>query len=288
MVASECPLACRQVGYIIPLPVVHTFLQNFRRRGEYTGKCSDCFEIQSMENTALRRSFGLSSRASGVMISRVPPESNVSGVVQVRDILLELDGVRIGNDGTIQLPGTQDLVRVTFSYLVYRAPRGHPLKLTVLRAHERMEFVVPAMPQPELLLVCKQPLPKPSYFLVGGLVFVPLMSPYEALIPRRKLDEVLKQPSFDGQQIVCLLMILRAEVNVGYEEQVGQLASLNGEPVASLHGLKQQVEAIDAGPLVFRLDSGEMIVMDAAQCWASEPDIFRNHRITSRASPDLS
>jgi hypothetical protein len=157
----------------------------------------------------------------------------------------------------------------------------------VLRAHERMEFVVPAMPQPELLLVCKQPLPKPSYFLVGGLVFVPLMSPYEALIPRRKLDEVLKQPSFDGQQIVCLLMILRAEVNVGYEEQVGQLASLNGEPVASLHGLKQQVEAIDAGPLVFRLDSGEMIVMDAAQCWASEPDIFRNHRITSRASPDL-
>ncbi len=205
----------------------------------------------------------------------------------MRDILLELDGVPIGNDGTIQLPGTHDLVRVTFSYLVYRAARGHPLKLTVLRNHEKKEFTVPAMPQPELLLVCKQPLPKPSYLIVGGLVFVPLMSPYEALIPRRKLDAVLKQPSFDGQQIVCLLMILRAEVNVGYEEQVGQLASLNGEEVKSLRGLKEQVEAITEGPMCFRLDSGEMIVMDAGKCWASEADIFRNHRITSRASHDL-
>ena len=165
--------------------------------------------------------------------------------MQVRDILLELDGVRIANDSTIQLPfisphlpspplhlamcmqvriandstiqlpGTHDLVRVTFSYLVYRAPRGHPLRLTVLRDHEKQTFTVPAMPQPELLLVCKQPLPKPSYLVVGGLVFVPLMSPYEALIPRRKLDAVLRQPSVEGQQIVLLLMVLRAEVNIG-------------------------------------------------------------------------
>ena len=108
---------------------------------------------------------------------RCPRPSPCSPRPQVRDILLELDGVAIGNDGTIQLPGTHDLVRVTFSYLVYRAARGHPLQLTVLRNHERMAFSVPAMPQPELLLVCKQPLPKPSYLIVGGLVFVPLMSP---------------------------------------------------------------------------------------------------------------
>ena len=176
-VAFSGLMNANNVGYIIPLPVLHTFLQNLRRHGSYTGKCSDCFEIQSMENVALKRSFGL-HKASGVMISRVPPESNVQGVLQVRDILLELDGVKIANDGTIQLPGTHDLVRVTFSYLVYRAARGHKLKLTVLRNHERMHFVVPANPQPELLLVCKQPLPKPSYLVVGGLVFVPLMSPY--------------------------------------------------------------------------------------------------------------
>jgi len=200
---------------------------------------------------------------------------------------MELDGVRIANDGTIQLPGTQDLVRVTFSYLVYRAARGQPLRVGVLRNHERMEFEVPAQPQPELLLVCKQPLPRPSYFVAGGLVFVPLMSPYEALIPRRKLDAVLRQPSVEGQQIVMLLMVLRAEVNVGYEEHSGRLASLNDVPITSMRHLKESVEAIKEGMLSFRLDSGELIVMSAAKCWASEESIFRTHCIHGRASSDL-
>ena len=324
-VAFSGLMNANNVGYIIPLPVVHTFLQNFRRHGAYTGKCSDCFEIQSMENAALRRTFGLLT-GSGVMLSRVPPESNVYGVLRARDILLELDGVAIANDvrraasrgqegarahdnparargsharaalltsqpcmaqGTIQLPGTQDMVRVTFSYLVYRAARGQPLNMSVLRDHQRIELTVPAMPQPELLLVCKQPLPKPSYLVVGGLVFVPLMSPYEALIPRRKLDAVLRQPEFEGQQIVMLLMVLRAEVNVGYEDHVGQLESLNGEPVRSLRHLKEMVEALSAGRFVFRLEAGEMLVLNVDKCWKSEKDLFRTHCIPHRCSADL-
>jgi hypothetical protein len=107
------------------------------------------------------------------------------------------------------------------------------------------------------------------------------------LIPRRKLDSVLRQPEFEGQQIVVLLMVLRAEVNVGYEEQIGQVVALNGEPVKSLRDLKQQVERVASGSFVFRLDSGEMIVMSADKCWRSEPDIFHTHCIPARASPDL-
>ena len=83
------------------------------------------------------------------MLSRVPPESNVHGVLAVRDILLELDGVPIGNDGTIQLPGTHDLVRVTFSYLVYRAARGHPLScLGSAALQNRHGAGKPVQPQP--------------------------------------------------------------------------------------------------------------------------------------------
>ena len=274
------------IGYIIPLPVLHTFLQNFRRHGSYTGKCSDCFEIQSMESSTMRQRFGLVG-ASGVMLSRIPPESAVHGVLQVRDILLEVDGVPIANDGTIQLPNTQDLVRVTFSYLVYRAPRDHPVTMTVLREKERHEFVVPARPQPELLLACKQPLPKPAYLVVGGLVFVPLMSVYESLIPRRKLDAVLRKPAFDGQQVVLLLMVLRAEVNIGYEELTGQVATLNDEPVQSLRWMLEKVERRTEGSHVFRLETGETIVLPVATCRASEEQIFRTHCIPHRASADL-
>jgi len=220
------------------------------------------------------------------MLSRVPPESAMHGTLDVRDILMQVDGVAIANDGTIQLPDTQDLVRVTFSYLVYRAPRDHPLKLTILRKGEVLQLSVPAKPQPELLLACKQPLPKPTYLVVGGLVFVPLMSPYEALVPRRKMDAVLRKPAFEGQQVVVLLMVLRAEVNVGYEDLSGRLEELNGEKVQSLSQLKQQVERQTGGNFVFRLESGEMIVMSAEKVWRSEPEIFTTHCIPQRANID--
>ena len=200
---------------------------------------------------------------------------------------MEVDGVSIANDGTIQLPGTQDLIRVTFSYLVYRAPRGYSLKFTVLRDRQKMDFEVEARPQPELLLMCKQPLPKPSYLVVGGLVFVPLMSPYEALVPRRKVDAVLRQPAFDGEQMIVLLMVLRSEVNVGYEELLGLLESFNGEPIFSLAQLKERTEATREGNLQFRFESGETVVMSAHKVWESEAAMFRTHRIPHRASNDL-
>ena len=82
-------------------------------------------------------------------------------------------------------------------------------------------------------------------------------------------------------------MILRAEVNVGYEELAGQLASFNGEPVRSLKDLKEQVERTRTGELTFRFESGDVIVMSADKCWASERDLFRTHCIPARCSPDL-
>ena len=72
-----------------------------------------------------------------------------------------------------------------------------------------------------------------------------------------------------------------------YEEQSGQLASLNGVEVQSLRHLKELVEGISSGQLVFRLASGEMIVMAADKCWASEQAIFRTHMIPRRVSAEL-
>jgi hypothetical protein len=62
---------------------------------------------------------------------------------------------------------------------------------------------------------------------------------------------------------------------------------LQGKPVSSLKRLKEMAESTKQGTLSFRLDSGEMIVLSARQCWESEAAIFRTHRIPHRASADL-
>ena len=163
------------------------------------------------------------------------------------------------------------------------SPLGQPIRFVVLRDKKRISLTIPAKPQPELLLACKQPLPKPAFVVVGGLVFVPLVSVYESLIPRRKLDSVLRQPAVEGEQVVLLLMVLRAEINIGYEELAGQLAALNGEKVHSLRWLLERVEQIETeqpkGNLTFRLESGEMIVLPVAKWRETEEEIFATHCI---------
>ena len=111
-------------------------------------------------------------------------------------------------------------------------------------------------------------------------------------------------------------MVLRAEINIGYEELTGQLATLNGaprrprtrapparrlrpgtppfrclsppgEPVHGLKNLLERVERQTEGNLVFRLDSGEMMVLPVAKWRATEEEIFATHCIAHRASADL-
>ena len=102
---------------------------------------------------------------------------------------------------------------------------------------------------------------------------------------------MLRKPKEEGEQVVMLLMVLRAEINIGYEELAGQLASLNGEKVRSLRWLLERVEQIEAeqpkGNLTFRLESSEMIVLPIAKWRETEEEIFATHCIAHRASADL-
>ena len=88
-----------------------------------------------------------------------------------------------------------------------------------------------------------------------------------------------------------LLMVLRAEINIGYEELTGHVATLNGERVQSLRWLLERVEQIESeqptGNLSFRLDSGEMIVLPISKWRETEEEIFATHCIAHRASADL-
>merc|ERR1712007_68584 len=111
----------------------------------------------------------------------------------------------------------------------------------------------------------------------GGLVFVPLMQPYEALVPKKKMDQVMKLPENEQQQLVVVLMVLRAEVNIGYEDLSGLVSSFNGTKIKNLKHLQELVEGVTSGDMEFGLESGELIVMDSQQCRDSEPAIFTTH-----------
>ena len=95
-------------------------------------------------------------------------------------------------------------------------------------------------------------------------------------------------PAPDAIQCVCPAFSVNCFCGANNSEGIGfsGISNINAEGIAFV--------GADLGP--FRNASffdctygklGEVIVMDAEKCWRSEADIFRNHRITSRASLDL-
>tara|TARA_B110001452_G_scaffold169576_2_gene141823 strand:- start:743 stop:1939 length:1197 start_codon:yes stop_codon:yes gene_type:complete len=284
-----------QAGYIIPMPVIHTFLQNVSNAAAagqgYQGRSTDCFRLQPLENASLRLQLGLPARPGlgeegGVLVSKLPGDSAASDVLREGDVILALDGHPIAADGTVVLPELPDGVRLGMRYLVQRALPGAMLTYLVLREGERITLQIQATQRKPRLMPPRQPAPRPQWLVLGGLVFTPLLPDYEAIVPKSHLQMIHGPPQFEGQQVVLLLHVLQAEINIGCEDICGVLQSFNGEAVTSLHHLHQMSEAARKGGTAefdFLLVTGELLVIDAARCWETEEDIFSMHSIPRRA-----
>ncbi|KXS12004.1 trypsin-like serine protease [Gonapodya prolifera JEL478] len=92
------------IGYIIPVPVVMHFLTQVSRHGRYVGFADMMLDSQTLENDSLRSYLGMTEDQTGIMILKVHPLSPAKGVLEREDVLLEMDGHRIANDGTVEFP----------------------------------------------------------------------------------------------------------------------------------------------------------------------------------------
>jgi len=285
-------------SYILPMPVIHTFLQNAAIAAsnghEYLGKSVDHYRVQPLENPELRQHLGLPTRPlegedGGVLLSKLGPDAVCEGVLRDGDVLLAVDGHPIAPDGTVPLPEAPG-VRVGMRHCVQRVPLGTIIEYVVLREGKRLKLHVESSTRKPRLLPPRLPVPRPEWLVLGGLVFTPLLPDYEGLVPRVKLQDVHKPPTAECEQVVMLLRVLQSEVNIGYEDVCGMLESFNGQPVRSLAHLAQlSSEAEDASEslLEFMLVTGELLVLDAARCWQTEHDIFLTHAIPRRCSFDV-
>lgn len=311
MAASGRDVNAQYAGYIIPMAVIHTFLQNALVEGIYTqnvpaegktertseqfmGKSVDCYRVQPLENMELRVQLGLPARPGegedgGVLITRVPNDAASHGLLEEGDVLLAIDGHPIAADGTVLLPDGADPLRVNLRYLVQRAALGSTLRYQVLRAGKRTVVPVRVQPRQQRLLPPRQPVPTPQWLVLGGLVFVPLLPDYEAIVPKSKLAAIHEPPSQPGEQIVLLLRVLQAEINIGYEDICGMVDTFNGEKVISLRHMNEMVAQLRRAQeqqLEVVLVTGELLVLDAEVCWKTEDEIFAVHAIPRRCSLD--
>ena len=186
---------------------------------------------QTLESKALRKRLGLKDdgdgggvRVSGVwapsplLDTDVPMEGNDTDVgsdnnrLLVDDVLLSIDGVEVGQDGTIPLSEDRPYERIGKSYLITRHRVGKIVELGIIRNGEPMTLQVPLRPNRYLCPVYDTFDAHSSYVVCGGCVFVPMSWPWISAHRKKggfpSYNSISSNPAKGDEQIIVLSKVL--------------------------------------------------------------------------------
>jgi S1-C subfamily serine protease len=283
-----------KVAHMVPTPVVEHFLADVAD-GRRDGVPEAAFRWQRLEAADLRRKYGLSTDETGVLVLDTVAGSDASSVLRAGDILLSVDGRKIGTDGTIELRPRE---RTAFTYLLQRRQVGETVALEVLREGRK----VPAELRLDRSLgadsLVRGPLygERPRFFVYGGLAFCPMTVNYAKAwgddwwnrAPRHLTALLGRSVRFDGEEAVVVCSLLQAELNSGYEEVAEALiVKADGEAVRNLRHLVGIVESREAGLLVLETLEGKQIVLDRERARREGPAILARYQVPRDRSEDL-
>lgn len=274
-------------GYGIPAPMVGRFLRDIED-GRYDGVPNLGFVWNALENEAARTQLRLPPGRTGVEVIRTFLDSPASGLLEPRDVVTAIDGIAVANDGSVSL---EEAGRVDIAHLASMRQMREEMALDVWRAGKALRLSARLRPWTELV-----PGPlyevKPSYFVYGGLVFLPLTRNFDMNTMGTYLARYAWAPTPERRQVVVLAYVLPDEVNAGYHGLYGQVVeSVNGRRACSLVDVAEAFEA-HPGPFhVIQLDElsggGARVVLDARKARAAHPAILSRYRIPTDRSEDL-
>ena len=208
---------------------------------------------------SLRGYLGLKDGESGLYVSGVPAALGGEGGLRPGDVLLQVGGRRIDDEGMYDSPDYGKLDYRALVGLQYRV--GEALPLEVLRQGRRvpLRVILPAIRE-ELFLVNPLPIDRaPLYLVWGGLLFTELTYDYLQTWGegwKGKADERLAwywtrglYPEGGRRRVVLLVQVFAMEENAGYHSiRNAVLRSCDGRPVRDLADLKKRLAGAGGPP----------------------------------------
>ena len=294
-IAMQGMTSGQNIGYMIPMPIIQHFFDDLSDNQRYEGFPSLGIEYDNTENKALREFYKLHNQTGGVLISRVIPFSPSYGILRDGDVLLTIDGVPIGPDGTVEF---QEQERMSFSYLVHRKQLGETIALEVSRDGQRIKKEVLLTPYTALV-----PEPhrfeKPSYYIYGGLVFsilsVDLLKAWgKEWWEKAPLDFMYylvgkgRLNLQERREIVVLLDILPDDRNVGYHQYRNEVITrVNGHDIHSFAEFVQALEKNSGRYTNLETDKMCHIILDNQDIDDVTARILERNHVPARYSPDV-
>ena len=253
-VAFQSFSRAENTGYIIPVPVIERFLKDIED-GDYDGHPQD--GLGTMEWALLNPStaafHGLQESDGGTKISAVAAWASTAERLRVGDIILAIDGIKVGVDGKVEF---QD-ERVDFRTIYDLKQHGETVLFDIVRDGNRQRVEVPIGPslrhhEPEFVYARH-----PQFYVWGGLVFSRLSrSLLKTWGGRWYRDAPLLLRFFDlyasfepeSQKVRDLIVLLKRlpdAVNAYVtENMLGIVEAVDGKNITTL---TEVIEAIEGG-----------------------------------------
>jgi S1-C subfamily serine protease len=284
----------QSTGYVVPMPVI----DHFRREvsaGEVLGVPSLGVYWQKIESQALKEYARLKDGQSGVLITRVMYGGSGAGVLRESDVLLEVAGTRLEQDGTVVLRGED---RVDFSHLVSQRRIGEALHCEVLRKGKRVKVRLTMRP-PSSLVPLPRPERAPTYFVFAGLMFVPLTAEYLASWEWKDVDVRFQHLYRDGLQtkdrreVVIVSHVLAHAANQGYHDIRGAIVErVNGRLIREMSDVVRAVKRPVGKLHVVEFDNalytfGSHVALKAAEVAKATREVLATYGVTQDRSADL-
>jgi S1-C subfamily serine protease len=282
-----------QISYVIPTEVVQHFVDDVER-GVTEGFPDLGVVVQRLESDAHRRALGLhEEREDGVLVIDVAYGSSAWGIIEPGDVILEVDGVQVASDGTVQL---RDAELVDFDYIVSRRHTDETMNVKLWRDGCELDCVVALKPPKPLVAESRYDV-RPSYYVFGGLLFAPLTRDYLATYDdpwwRNAPEDLMalyergiRTP--DRIEPVVLQKVLADWANQGYHDLDSCLVStVQDRPVHSLRHLVHAVEASRDDFIRFGLADGRQVVIDRASAVSRHTAILERYGVPRDRSVDL-
>jgi S1-C subfamily serine protease len=275
------------LGYMIPAEIIRHFLADIED-GRVDGFPDNPFEHNPMESPAMRRWCGMQDDWTGVLVEHVAGGFGGTTPLQPDDIILEIGGHKVSNNGKIRIAGNQPR---SLHYPIYLCQIGEEIPIRYLRGGAVSETVLRAAKR-DIRIRPWLTGAKPDYLLFGGIVFTTASFDYIDKADPDFHDDLTIDKAFPGDEAVVISDILPDVCMEGYLGCDDTLVrSVNGTPVQNLRHLASLIEASPSGYLRFGLDMGDEwdvdMVVDVDELRAATPRVMTRYQIPSDRSSDL-
>jgi S1-C subfamily serine protease len=286
-VAFQGSSRLENTGWFIPVEVVKHFLVDIGD-GVYDGFPDLAVMFRNMENPAYRNYLRMQTGQTGMLVETVYPEGSAYGYLLADDVIREIDGYTVANDGTVKIEG----LRLDASILLDRKQRGEAVRLAVWRKGDAVEIDVPMTTYPPLIRMGHIYDRMPRYFVYAGLVFVPLNVEILKLFGRNWGTDApaslryaykykpIEKPTDLHEEPVVFLRRLKHPVNADMPNFKNVLVeTVNAKRITNLRDLVVAIESNQGKYHVLEFGKGIVHVLDAEKVAEANQDIMKQYGI---------